>query len=51
MVHDLFQVVWINRVEDVEEVLPVGRLLICVFVLEEDVEGLVILQVGPELLY
>ena len=51
MVHHILQVLWVYCVEDVEEVLPVGYLRICITILEVDVEGVVILQICPHPLH
>ena len=48
MLHDLLQVIWVNGVEDIEEVLSARCLLLCILVLEVDGECRVIFQVRPQ---
>ena len=51
MRHDLSQVVWIYRVQDVEEVVSGGAFQIWIFILEVDVEGCIILHLRPQLVH
>ena len=51
MRHDLSQVVWIYRVQDVEEVVSGGAFQIWIFILEVDVECRIILHLRPQLVH
>ena len=50
MVHDLLEILGVERVEDVEEVLSGGISLIGVFVLEKENELGVLLEILPQVL-
>ena len=51
MCHDSVQIFRVNGVEDVKEVFPTWAFIICIVVLEIDVEGSILLEVLPEVLY
>ena len=50
MSHDLFEVVRIDCVENVKEVLSLGSLVICIFLLEVDGEFFITSKTFPEAL-
>jgi hypothetical protein len=47
ILHDRVQVIWVDCIQDIEEVFPARILFVSVFVLEEHFEGLIILQILP----
>ena len=48
---DLFQVLRVDSIEDVEEVFTVGTFIIRILVLEVNVELIIILESRPHLVY
>ena len=51
MVHDVFQILRVDRIKNIKEIFTVRAFFLCKVILKEADELLVILQIWPQIFY